>query len=572
VELDQIAEILGNVSIPVGTYTGAIVTVSANSGDVALTVSADPSTSFTNRFGEADGANIPSSRTQIQGAQGTSGSKTVTIDVTFNPPLVVSTTQTSAINIEFDLGHPAFLMGHASGGTTLWAINFKGPVRHHPIFDLTRLILRHMHGTVQSVATDNTSITITKDFPVIPVQTPETAIATDRLLTILADATNGTLFYDVDAKTVVTIKDFSSIKTGLPGEYVRIAARYQQDGTLVATRIWASTSFNSVWVSPEGHVLHVDTTNNVIVVSSESGIPVPLTVNSNTQFFFRTPSSAIADATPIGTGPAFLANIKRGFKVHASVVDPLATTLVAQTIDIETAAFSGKISNPNLTDFTYTRNFAVWPSPYQAWTDDYTYIAYYISNTTANDYDASGNPITGFKYWNFAYPTLITSGTDAITDFIAATNGSVTFGGTVGAVSAWGFSGAIWGDPANPSGWAMPWTVIEPTPLPIGTVASVSGLANNVFTFTMSVPGGTNAVTVDVSTTSGSATLVYQVDRTNGILTVTPQDIMTSAGQTALTNGLVVGDPVLVYAVPQSDGTLKAYILIYYTGIQPSLS
>jgi hypothetical protein len=34
----------------------------------------------------------------------------------------------------------------------------------------------------------------------------------------------------------------------------------------------------------------------------------------------------------------------RGFKVHASVVDPLATPLVAQTIDIETAAYSGRIS------------------------------------------------------------------------------------------------------------------------------------------------------------------------------------------------------------------------------------
>ena len=48
----------------------------------------------------------------------------------------------------------------------------------------------------------------------------------------------------------------------------------------------------------------------------------------------------LADATPIGTGTAFLANhdLVRGFKVHVSVVDPLATPLVAQTIDIETAS------------------------------------------------------------------------------------------------------------------------------------------------------------------------------------------------------------------------------------------
>ena len=47
---------------------------------------------------------------------------------------------------------------------------------------------------------------------------------------------------------------------------MRIAARYQEDGTLVATRIWASSQFNNVWVSPEGHVLHVNANTDVITV------------------------------------------------------------------------------------------------------------------------------------------------------------------------------------------------------------------------------------------------------------------------------------------------------------------
>jgi hypothetical protein len=99
----------------------------------------------------------------------------------------------------------------------------------------------------------------------------------------------------------------------------------------------------------------------------------------------------------------------------------------------------------------------------------------------------------------------------------------------------------------------------------LGSVAA--GLANNAFT--MTVAGGINAATVDVSTTSGSATLVYQVDRTNGIVTVSPVDITTSAGLTQLTNGLTTGAPVKVYGVPQADGTLKAYVLTYYTGDKP---
>src|SRR5437868_7617955 len=53
-ELDQLGEILGNVSIPVGTYTGATLTVAGNPGDVVLTAAADPEAGF----GAAAGATI----------------------------------------------------------------------------------------------------------------------------------------------------------------------------------------------------------------------------------------------------------------------------------------------------------------------------------------------------------------------------------------------------------------------------------------------------------------------------------------------------------------------------------
>jgi hypothetical protein len=180
-------------------------------------------------------------------------------------------------------------------------------------------------------------------------------VATSESLTILADATNGTIFYDVDAKTNVTIKNFSTLASSLTGKFVRVAARYQSDGSLVAVRMWASASFNSVWLSPEGHVLHVNATGSSpsITIENESGAPVQLTVDNNTEFFFRTPWSAVSDATPIGQGVTFLANdVVRGFKVHASVVDPLATSLVAQTIDIEIARYDGSISAVNGNTFT----------------------------------------------------------------------------------------------------------------------------------------------------------------------------------------------------------------------------
>jgi hypothetical protein len=163
----------------------------------------------------------------------------------------------------------------------------------------------------------------------------------------------------------------------------------------VAVRIWASSTFNSVWISPEGHVLHVNTTNAsapVITVENEVGHGVNLTVDANTEFFYRTPWNAVTDAMPIGTGPSFVTgtNLVRGYKVHASVVDPLASPLVAQAVDIEIARYDGTISSPTSNNFIYTRNFG---TP----TDDYTKTLPYISGTTPNGKDSSGNPIVGFS-------------------------------------------------------------------------------------------------------------------------------------------------------------------------------
>jgi len=561
-QLDQLGEILGNITIPAGTYSGAVLTVAANPGDVLLTVAENPESGFP----VAAGSSIPSSQILIQGKQGSSGNYSVPVDITFDTALTVSAAGGNpGLDLEFDLGNPVFIAGHTppvAMGATLWAVNFHGPVRHHFVHELPRLVLRHSYGTVQSVGGDNSSFSMTKDFPTLPVATPETAVGSSIALQIQADATNGTIFYDLDAKTRTVVKDFSAAAMTLPGKYVRVAARYQQDGTLVAVRVWASSEFANVFVSPEGHVIHVDAANSLIRVATEDGTATTVMIDANTEFFFRTPADALADATPIATGPAFLTNqdLVRGFKVHVSVVDPLAVPMVAQTVDIETAAYAGRISAADTTGFTYTRNFL-------RATDDYQVTLPYIDASTANGTDANGNPITGFKWWDFTFPTLADSGGSAIADFVSASNGGVNFGGSVGALSAWGVSSAIWGDPASPGGWALRNAVLMPTPLPLGTVTT--GFSGS--TFGMSVLGGSTPATINVSTAKQSATLVYQIDRTGAVLTVSPIDASSAAGQSTLTTNLVAGVPVKVYGVPQPDGTLKAYVLIYYTGMLPSM-
>jgi hypothetical protein len=558
VQLDQLSEILANTAIPAGTYTAATITVGGNPGDVLLTAATDPETGFAGM----PGAPVPSGQIQIRGTTGSAGSLTVPVKLNLASPLVITANQTNALDLEFDLAHPAFIVAHvppSGNGTVVWAVNFNGPVRHHRIARIDALLLRHHYGTVAGISSDNTSINITKDYPVEPPTSPETAVTTSQPFTILADATNGTLFYDVDAKTVATIKDFSTVASSLVGKYVRVAARYQQDGSLVGVRIWASTSFNSVWLSPEGHVLHVNTGTDVITVQNELGLGVPLTVDANTTYFFRTPTNAQADATPIGTGTAFLANLVRGFKVHCSVVDPLASPLVAQTIDIEIARYDGVISGTTANGFTYTRKF-------HTVSDDYAVTLPFISSSTANGSDPmSGMAITGFKWWNFTFPTVVDSGTNAVSDFENATGGSVSFGGTANPVVPLGETYAIWNDPAATNAWAAPSAVLMPTNVPVGTAAT----AYSNGSFTLLALGGTNAVPVDLSTTSGSATLVYQIDITGGVITISPVDITTSNGQNTLSTNLVANTPVKVFGVPQPDGSIKAYVVFYYTGATP---
>ena len=569
VQLDSISALLATASVPAGTYTSATLTLSANPGDVSLVVSADPEAGFAGTAG----ATIPAAQIQIQNPQGSTGSLTAPVALSFASPVTVAASATTPLDLEFVLSHPAFIVDHmpADGSATFWAVSFNGPMlRHNPIHDVTGVILQHLYGTVTSVAAGNAALTITTDQPVLPATSPETAIATANAVTILADAANKTLFYDVDAKTETAITDFSSVATTLAGKYLRVAARYQQDGTLVAVRIWASSTFNSVWFSPEGHVLHTNVTNPalpVITVADATGKGVDLQVNASTNFFFRTPSKALADATPIATGPTFVTNgnLVRGFKVHASVVDPSATPLVAQTVDIELARYDGNLSASTATGFLDTRTFTTA-------TDSYSVPLSFIASATANGKDAGGNVIDGFKWWNFTFPTLAETGASAITDFDSATSGAINFfAAATKAVPAWGFSGCTWNDPAAANAWSARWTVLEPVTLPLGSVGTAWAASTNGGSFGMVVPKGVNTVPVTLSTVSGSATLAYQVDKTGGVVSVSAEDLTNATALAKVTQSLgVVGTKVKVFGLPQADGSIKAYVVFYYTGTMPA--
>ena len=172
-QLDHISQVLGSVSLPPGTYTGAVVTVAANPGDVALTSSDDPQSGFAAPLSTS----IPSQNIEVQDSTGGAGAMTVTIPVTFPATYVVSaTSRTQApLQVDFSLLNPAFVQSQTpvTHDPTLWAIDFQGAVSGQPISDITSLVLRQMYGTLSAVAADGKSITVTRDYPLKPAATPE---------------------------------------------------------------------------------------------------------------------------------------------------------------------------------------------------------------------------------------------------------------------------------------------------------------------------------------------------------------------------------------------------------------
>jgi hypothetical protein len=576
VQLDQLGEILGNATVPVGTYSSVNLTLSANNTgsacDVSLVVAADPESGFD----LPAGTTVPCSQIAIVGATGTAPNTTVPLSINLATPLTVTDATSNALDLEFNLNHPALIVEHDPAGASAptWAVNFNGPVRHHPRPDMTKLFLRHVYGQVASVSSDNTSITIDRAFPVHPVTSPETAtVVSTASLPILADSTNGTLFFDLDTSSVpVTIANFSTVASELPNLYVRIAARYQANGTLVADRILASSSFDKVWQNPEGHVLHVNTSTNVMHVATEDGNAKAIAIGPNTSFFFRSSNTVIGTGTSFfdGKTPGGLPNLARGFKVNVTT-DPLSsvTPPVALSVEIDSARYGGTITSPTTTDFDYTRQFAMADG--RNGNDNYHGTLPYISSSTANTTPA-GAAVNGFLWWNFGFPTLPDTGTSAVSDFASATGGSVNFGGEVGILKPVGFSHAVWNDPAATDAWATDWTILMPVPAPLGTIASAFSSSTDSFTYTVPLPANAAAntpaavpVTVDLSTASGSATLVYQVDRQGGVITITPQDISNSTTLGTVAGNLLANVPVKVFGVPQADGSIKAYTLFYYT-------
>jgi len=118
VQLDQLGEILGNATIDTGTYTSATLTLAANNTgsacDVLLVASGDPQAGFD----VPAGTTVPCSQIVIAGATGSAPNMTVPLTIRLKTPLVVTSTGSNALDLEFDLRHPALIVEHDPAGAT----------------------------------------------------------------------------------------------------------------------------------------------------------------------------------------------------------------------------------------------------------------------------------------------------------------------------------------------------------------------------------------------------------------------------------------------------------------------
>jgi hypothetical protein len=397
VMLDQLDEILGNASIPVGSYTGAVLTVSGNADDILLTTSSDPEAGFA----APPSTTIPSSQIQVQHTEGSGADLTVPVTVNFDTPLTVSATQSNALDLEFNLAHPAFLVGHVpvGAGDTVWAVNFDGPVRRRARHDLAQLVLRHTYGDVTAISSDQSDPSPSpRNFPPSLAVSPETAVAGTRSLQISADSTNGTIFYDLDAKTRSVIDDFSS-ESSLAGQVrpdrgALPGGRQSGRGARVGEqRVQQGVGEPGRARHARGHRERRRHGSQRVGRRASRSRSTP-----NTQFFFREPQKPrgrlAADRHGHGV-PLERRTWCGGSRSTRAWWIPLATPLVAQSIDIETAEYSGAIFRAGLPPASRTPATSAPPAT--------TTSTGSLTSRARRPTEAmpAGNPITGYKWWNF---------------------------------------------------------------------------------------------------------------------------------------------------------------------------
>jgi hypothetical protein len=329
VDLDSVGELLASAQLPVGTYDALRITIDPASVNLV----------------KADGTTVPSSQVHVQGSS---------VLVGLSTDLVVTASGSNAVQIDFDLGHPLFLVQMPNGD---WAMNLQ--VRHRPnAGNLAKLVFRHRKGSIASVGVSSF------------------VLHTDSGNDLTVNVDSGAWYFNTDTKTLGSFAGLAAGKNAL------VSLRMQADGSLWAVRVWYGANALPNW-TPEGHVLGVDRTNNRLLVSTNATAPRAIAIDADTAFTFQ-------GSQVLGTGTAALADVWVGFKVQVDVKDPLQVPMHAQSIDIQRAVDGGVIKTATATEFTYHHPMAgdrvhAYANPFTWW-----YLGFPgVTSTVSGDFAAA---------------------------------------------------------------------------------------------------------------------------------------------------------------------------------------
>ncbi|HLO68690.1 MAG TPA: DUF4382 domain-containing protein [Holophaga sp.] len=529
-QADQVNDLLSRAKgVPAGTYDRLIVEVDGDPAHITLVPAPDAA--------GVTPAAIPSSQIIVRGASSTAHPTwKVLPTIKLDTPIVVSDGQTTAVAVDFDLAHPVFIVEHDTLTSSLpvYVVNFGTPniVRHKHAPAITHYYLRRHLGTVASVAADGSSMTMTTEH--------------GQTFTVHADkGANPTLFYNLDVRPVTAVPANAFPATVTAGLGVEVTARYQADGTLTAVRVWyTATAANLPKWTPEGHITRVDRVNNIIRVLDSAGDPKPIAVNADTKWYWRGDTSTELSG---GNGAAFLANVERFFKVQVTVADPLATPMVATSIDIQRGVFEGTITNATATSFTYQKGVADMANP--------------IAHTLAYG--------TSFSFWNFTFPGMAST---SIPDFLLEANSGIVLDSSGTTFKPYAASSLSWAA----GGWAANNAIFMPIALSPYAQTVTTAFASGSMQVTPRAgtigmggmgtrTGSTTAtgtpvpVTVNLSSTAQEQPLVTLINRQAGTVVT-----ITSLDATQWANYLTAGAKVRVFGVPDGSGHLKAYYVNIY--------
>jgi len=409
VDLASVAELLGKVPVPAGTYDRLQLTIDTTPASMTLV--------------DDGGTAIPAADITVIDPSGKGQ-----INVAIDPSLTVAAGATASLQADFDLAHPLSIVQETIGGVQKVILNLQ--VRHKALpANIQDLQFARKLGKV--TAATATGFTLTD--------------ARGATFTYGVDA--GTIFMDADAKAAGTLAGLKA------GAYALVASNLNADGSLYARRVWYAADAATLPArTPEGLVRRVDlaggsftvfTKNVAASTLRERWLGQTVKVDAGTVWTFHT-------TVAMGTGTAPLRNIWRGVRVDVQL-DSAGTTATA--VNVNNAHDEGFVTSATATGLTFG-----WPA--------LTHLP--MAGGIVNGPDDPGartwaydqGTASPFSWWYFGLPSGASSVVQDLVDTLAAANAA--------RLPAAGYANLAW-DTVSGS-WQVHQLILAPERLPVAVI------------------------------------------------------------------------------------------------------